>query len=104
MIPILYVRPEGMRFVVLVMNIISAITLICIMIYLLSAAGGAGPLLTEPSTVRAGSELGWSVVYSITTVSKSSYGLYCGLGHVVLTGLSPSSNALDTIANRGQLL
>jgi NCS1 family nucleobase:cation symporter-1 len=59
MAPILYIRPEGMRFVVLIMNIISAITLICIMIYLLSAAGGAGPLLTEPSSVQTGSELGW---------------------------------------------
>lgn len=68
MAPILYIRPEGMRFVVLVMNIISAITLICIMIYLLSAAGGGGPLLTEPSSVRTGSELGWTVVYGITTV------------------------------------
>lgn len=57
-----------MRFVVLYMNIISAVTLICIMIYLLSAAGGAGPLLTEPSTVQAGSELGWAVVLSITSV------------------------------------
>ena len=68
MAPILYIRPEGMRFVVLVMNIISAITLICIMIYLLSAAGGGGPLLTEPSSVQTGSELGWTIVYGITTV------------------------------------
>jgi nucleobase:cation symporter-1, NCS1 family len=57
-----------MRFIVLYMNIISAITLMCIMIYLLSAAGGGGPLLAQPSTVQAGSELGWAVILSITSV------------------------------------
>ena len=59
---------RGMRFVVLVMNIISAVTLICIMIYSLCAAGGGGPLLTEPSSVKTSKELGWATVYGITTV------------------------------------
>ena len=68
MIPILYVRPEGMKHIVLWMNIVSAITLMCIMIWTLSTAHGGGPLLTKPSMVQTSSELGWTVIYGITTV------------------------------------
>ena len=50
------------------MNVVSAITLICIMIWCLSAANGGGPLLTKSSALHGNSELGWAVVYGITTV------------------------------------
>ncbi|KAH9818125.1 NCS1 nucleoside transporter family [Teratosphaeria destructans] len=67
MIPILYMRPENMRHVVLYMNIISAVTLICMMIWCLSEAHGAGPLVSAPATAT-GSELGWGIVSAVTTV------------------------------------
>jgi NCS1 family nucleobase:cation symporter-1 len=38
------------------------------MIYLLSAAHGAGPLLSAPATAASGSELGWAIVQGVTTV------------------------------------
>ena len=38
------------------------------MIYSLSAAGGGGPLLAEPSSVKTSKKLGWATVYGITTV------------------------------------
>lgn len=68
MAPILYIRPERMNWVVLWMNVVSAITLICMMIYLLSAAGGGGPLLSASSTIHGSEELGWTVVSGVTTV------------------------------------
>ncbi|KAF2094737.1 NCS1 nucleoside transporter family protein [Rhizodiscina lignyota] len=71
MIPILYVPPERIKWIVLWMNVVSAITLICMMIWALSAAHGAGPLLSAPATVQSGSELGWSIVLGITTVIGS---------------------------------
>ncbi|KXL49382.1 hypothetical protein M433DRAFT_106225 [Acidomyces richmondensis BFW] len=67
MIPILYIRPERMKHVVLHMNIVSAITLVCMMIWALSAAGGAGPLVSQPATV-SNAELGWGIVSAVTTV------------------------------------
>lgn len=66
MVPILYVRPEGMKHVVLWMNVVSAITLICMMIWCLAAAHGAGPLVSAPASVSS-SELGWGIVSGITT-------------------------------------
>jgi NCS1 family nucleobase:cation symporter-1 len=71
MIPILYVPPERIKWIGLWMNVVSAITLICMMIWALSAAHGAGPLLSAPATVQSGSELGWSIVLGITTVIGS---------------------------------
>lgn len=68
MIPILYVRPEGMKNVVLWMNVVSAITLICIMIWTLSTAHGGGPLLSAPATVTSSADLGWAIVHGVTTV------------------------------------
>lgn len=67
MAPILYVRPERMKHIVLYMNIVSAITLICMMIWALSTAHGGGPLVSAPATAT-GSELGWGIVEGITTV------------------------------------
>jgi NCS1 family nucleobase:cation symporter-1 len=71
MIPILYVPPERIKWIVLWMNIVSATTLVCMMIWALSTAHGAGPLLSAPATVQSGSELGWSIVLGITTVIGS---------------------------------
>jgi nucleobase:cation symporter-1, NCS1 family len=67
MIPILYVRPERMKHVVLWMNVVSAITLVCMMIWCLTAAHGAGPLVSQPATV-SNSQLGWGIVSGVTTV------------------------------------
>ncbi|KAK8067308.1 hypothetical protein PG997_014055 [Apiospora hydei] len=71
MIPILWFKPERLRFAILYMNIISAITLICIMIWCLSAAHGAGSLLSAPATVQGSSELGWGIVSATTAVIGS---------------------------------
>ncbi|KAK3679042.1 hypothetical protein LTR78_001495 [Recurvomyces mirabilis] len=67
MAPILYIRPEGMKHVVLWMNVVSAITLMAIMIWCLSAAHGAGPLVSQPATAT-NAELGWGIVSGVTTV------------------------------------
>lgn len=50
------------------MNVISIVTLVSMMIWCLSAAHGAGSLLSQLATVRSGKELGWSIVLGITTV------------------------------------
>ncbi|KAK6832876.1 hypothetical protein PG987_007570 [Apiospora arundinis] len=71
MIPILWFKPERLRFAILYMNIISAITLICIMIWCLTAAHGAGSLLSAPATVQGSSELGWGIVSATTAVVGS---------------------------------
>jgi nucleobase:cation symporter-1, NCS1 family len=68
MIPILYVRPEKQKWIVLICNIIAGTTLICMMIWALATAGGGGPLLSQPASVSIGSELGWAIVYGITTI------------------------------------
>lgn len=68
MIPILYVRPEKQKHIVLVCNIISATTLISMMIWALATAHGGGPLLSQPTTVTSDGGLGWTVVYGITTI------------------------------------
>lgn len=67
-IPILYIPPEKTRKMLYVMNGISVVTLVSIMIYVLSTAHGAGPLLAAPATAQTGSELGWAIVQGITTV------------------------------------
>lgn len=67
-IPMLYIPPEKTRRLLFIMNTISLTTLICIMIYVLSAAKGAGPLLSAPAAAQSGSELGWAITQGITTV------------------------------------
>ncbi|KAK4628683.1 Transporter aclS [Fulvia fulva] len=67
-IPLLYIRPEKLQWVVLGMNIVTAITLLSIVIWVLSAAGGGGPLLTQPAETTTSSELGWAIVHGVTTV------------------------------------
>ena len=67
-IPLLYIRPEKLQWVVLGMNIVTAITLLSMVIWVLSAAGGGGPLLTQPAGTTTSSELGWAIVHGVTTV------------------------------------
>ena len=75
-IPMLYIPPEKTRRLFYVMNTLSIITLISIMIFTLSTAGGAGPLLGAPQTAASGSDLGWAVVKGITiTIGGIAVGL-----------------------------
>ncbi|KIW71751.1 hypothetical protein PV04_03885 [Phialophora macrospora] len=67
-IPMLYIPPEKTRRLLFAMNLISVVTLISMMTYVLSAAGGGGPLLSAPAEAQSGSELGWAIVQGITTV------------------------------------
>jgi NCS1 family nucleobase:cation symporter-1 len=53
------------------MNAISLVTLVSIMIWALSKAHGAGPLLSAPATASSGSDLGWAIVKGVTTVIGS---------------------------------
>jgi len=66
--PLLYIPPEKTRKMLMVMNAISIVTLVSMMIYLLAAAHGAGPLLSAPATASTSSELGWGIVSGVTTV------------------------------------
>lgn len=70
-IPILYLPPEKTKRMFYVMNTISLVTLISMMIWALSAAGGGGPLLSQPATLNSSSDLGWSIIKGITTVVGS---------------------------------
>jgi NCS1 family nucleobase:cation symporter-1 len=71
MAPIIYVRPEGMKHIILWMTIISGITLVCMTIWALSTAHGAGPLLGQTSTSKTSEELGWNITLGVTTVIGS---------------------------------
>lgn len=71
MIPVIYVKPEKINKVVLYMNIVSVITLISIMIWAMSEAGGGGPLLSAPAAKMSSSELGWNIVLGVTTTIGS---------------------------------
>jgi nucleobase:cation symporter-1, NCS1 family len=75
-IPMLWIPPEKTRRLLFLMNAISLTTLVCIMIYTLSAAHGAGPLLSAPATAQSGSQLGWAIVQGITiTIGGIAVGL-----------------------------
>ncbi|KAI7465977.1 NCS1 nucleoside transporter family, partial [Hortaea werneckii] len=71
MAPLLYVRPEGIKYVVLWSNVISVITLLSMMIWSLSAANGADPLVSAPASATGSSELGWGIVSGVTTTIGS---------------------------------
>lgn len=68
MIPILYVRPEKIKWLVLGMNFITAATLLSMVIWIMVGADGGGPLLKEPAQATSSWELGWSIVHGVTTV------------------------------------
>lgn len=67
-IPILGIPPEKTKKLLMVMNASSLVTLVGILIWALSTAHGGGPLLTQSAPVASGSQLGWSIVYGITSV------------------------------------
>lgn len=67
-IPLLYIPPEKTKRLLVVSNIVSFFTLLSIMIWALSAAHGAGPLLSQPARVASGGSLGWAIVKGVTTV------------------------------------
>jgi hypothetical protein len=70
-IPMLYMPPDKTKRLFIVMNAISLVTLVSIMIWALSKAHGAGPLLSAPATASSGSDLGWAIVKGVTTVIGS---------------------------------
>ncbi|PPJ60209.1 hypothetical protein CBER1_08853 [Cercospora berteroae] len=68
MIPILYIKPERIQWVVLWFNVITATTLISMVIWIMAKAGGGGPLLNQPAAALSDSELGWDMVHGVSTV------------------------------------
>lgn len=68
MIPILYIRPEKIKYAVLGMNLVTAVTLISMVIWVMTQADGGGPLLRGPAQVASSWDLGWSIVHGVTTV------------------------------------
>ncbi|KAL1960483.1 hypothetical protein VTO42DRAFT_7782 [Malbranchea cinnamomea] len=70
-IPMLWLPPERTKRMFYIMNTLSFFTLIGIMIWALSHAGGAGPLVSQPAKTSSGEELGWAIVSGITTVIGS---------------------------------
>ncbi|KAI5364199.1 Putative purine-cytosine permease [Septoria linicola] len=68
MVPILYIRPERLQWVVLGFNAVTAVTLISMVIWVMTEAGGGGPLLDQPATALSSWDLGWSMVHGVTTV------------------------------------
>lgn len=68
MAPIIYIRPEGMKHIVLWMTIVSGITLLCMTIWALAAAHGVGPLLDKSASTKTSQELGWNITLGVTTV------------------------------------
>lgn len=68
MAPIIYIRPEGMKHIILWMTIVSGITLMCMTIWALATAHGAGPLLNQAASVKTPEELGWKITFGVTTV------------------------------------
>jgi len=71
LIPILYIRPEKIQRTLMVFNAISAATLVSIMIWSFAAAKGGGELLRQGSKPMSSWDLGWTIVYGITTVIGS---------------------------------
>lgn len=70
-LPVLYIAPEKIKKFLAVMDLVTFFTLISIMIWALVTAHGAGPLLSKPAELSAGSDLGWAIIQGITTVIGS---------------------------------
>lgn len=66
--PLLYIPPHRIKSVLHIFNACSAITLISMMIWAMTRAGGGGPLLSQGSTPMSSWELGWAMVSAVTTV------------------------------------
>lgn len=67
-IPILWLPPDRTKKLFYVMNSVSFVTLLGILIWTLSHAGGAGPLVSAPASISSSTELGWAIVSGVTTV------------------------------------
>ncbi|GAO46631.1 NCS1 nucleoside transporter family [Saitoella complicata NRRL Y-17804] len=70
-LPIIYLPPEKTKVPFQYINGITAATMFSIMVWALATAHGAGPLLSQSSTLHSSTELGWGVVHGITTVIGS---------------------------------
>ncbi|KAF4554503.1 Permease-like protein 1 [Elsinoe fawcettii] len=71
MIPVIYIPPERIKKTIYWMNVVSLVTLVCMMIWSLNAAGGGGPLLSAPAKAQSSTELGWAIVSGVTTTIGS---------------------------------
>lgn len=71
LVPVLYIRPEKMKRTLLIFNIISAVTLVGMMIWSLAAAKGAGELLSQGNEPMSSRELGWGITSGVSTVIGS---------------------------------
>ena len=67
----LWLPPDKFKRLFITMHAISFVTLVSMMIWALSAAHGAGPLLSAPSAASSGSDLGWAIVKGVTTIIGS---------------------------------
>lgn len=75
-IPMLYIPPEKTRKLLAGMNVVSVLTLLCMMLYLLAKSHGGGPLLSAPAAAQSGSQLGWAIMQGITiTIGGIAVGL-----------------------------
>ncbi|OAA54613.1 Permease, cytosine/purines, uracil, thiamine, allantoin [Niveomyces insectorum RCEF 264] len=67
-IPLLYLPPDRLRTPLKVALVASAISIFGLAIGLMAAAHGAGNYIKTPTSVSAGSDLGWAFVHGITTL------------------------------------
>jgi NCS1 family nucleobase:cation symporter-1 len=67
-VPLIYVRPERAPVAMAVMNILTLVTILGILIWALTAADGAGTMLSQSSTLLSSSQLGWSMMSGINAV------------------------------------
>ena len=70
-LPLIYVPPEKTAIPFRYMNILSGTTMLVVTIWALAHAHGAGPLLTQNSTLTTSNERGWAMIKGITTVIGS---------------------------------
>ncbi|KAL2104909.1 hypothetical protein VUR80DRAFT_9361 [Thermomyces stellatus] len=67
-VPMIYIPPEKTRKLFLAMNTLSFLTLLGLMIWALVTARGAGPLISQSSTLHSSSDLGWGMVKGVSTI------------------------------------
>lgn len=66
--PLLYIPPHRIKRVLHFLNASSALTLVAMMIWAMTAAKGGGPLLSQGNKPMTSWDLGWSIVSAVTTV------------------------------------
>lgn len=67
-VPLIYVRPERAPIIMAVMNVLTLVTILGILIWALTAAHGAGTMLSQSLTLMSSSQLGWSMLSGINAV------------------------------------